>query len=199
MGIFKVGMQVRVITQHETEHFGEVGRIRNVYNTDPHRPYEVDFGDELEEFDADEIEPVILVQLAPADADAPAAGRAGAGESHDIESSLDSFDYATAMIGSEFIRAGNYEKVKHHFKDLDEWKRDTEAELAALRQQLADAKDQIIVHQGTLGIILPWLLKANGYTVEDGFTDDAIIAMVRNDLEAANALNPMYAVQQGGE
>lgn len=72
MSIFKVGMQVRVITQDETEHYGEVGRIRNVYDADPHRPFEVDFGDELEEFDADEIEPVILVQLAPAEAPAAA-------------------------------------------------------------------------------------------------------------------------------
>lgn len=72
MSIFKVGMQVRVITQQETEHFGDVGRIRNVYDADPHRPFEVDFGDELEEFNADEIEPVILVELATAQPAAPA-------------------------------------------------------------------------------------------------------------------------------
>jgi hypothetical protein len=44
---------------------------------------------------------------------------------------LDSLDYAMAMLGSEFVLAGNYDKVAHHFKAIDQWKADTEAELAA--------------------------------------------------------------------
>lgn len=76
---------------------------------------------------------------------------------------------------------------------------EAESELATLRQQLAaateradallsalrDANDQIVVHQGTLGILLSWLHKCDGYGVEDGMTEAFVTEMVQRDLDAS--------------
>lgn len=67
---------------------------------------------------------------------APATVRdATAGEVPDVLD-LNGLDYAMAMLGSEFVRAGNYDKVAHHFKAIDQWKAENEVDLSKLRVAL---------------------------------------------------------------
>lgn len=73
---------------------------------------------------------------------------------------------------------------------------DLAEDIAALKSELARAKaaasdyrDQVWVHQGTLGIVKVWLQKQPGYSAEDGFTEASILGMVERDLEASRKMD----------
>lgn len=62
-----------------------------------------------------------------------------------------------------------------------------------------DYRDQIWVHQGTLRVLKSWLQKADGFGVEDGFTESAILGMVIRDLEASERMDTRTMIADGAE
>ena len=71
----------------------------------------------------------------------------------DVESQLDSFDYATAMLGAELAKTKRYDMFDHHFKALDQWKTEALELEATQAQRIRDLETALAASNAALEAI----------------------------------------------